>query len=384
MVGWIYGYFGYDNLGDEAILASVLLNTPEFIDPVVLSWNKEKIESIHGTVKCFKQPPEHVIAKIKFFMKYGYCFLPNLLQKRPVVIAGGGCLNDHIPGRVASKLRDIKLLTKLGCKVGLLGVGVNPLVCGEDIDAIKVMFNKYLHYCSVRDLDSYEALKQVDVDVSKVLETNDVVFAFNDETKKRKKISSSLKKARVGLNLRPLFSNSLERGNGKTEKYNEYLIRSSQLIESLEKNVGSLELVPMGPDDAAFLREINTGQNVQLCSVLTDPYSAIKKFSEYDAFIGMRYHSIIFSILAGVACVAIPYSPKVLSLCKNFGFCGEDLIVGDGSEMPDNDMNVDAILGALVTTWGNYESYLNKSSIVCNEYAKTAKEDIRRCWQVLS
>lgn len=381
---WLSGYFGHENLGDEAILASVLRSLPVDACPNVLSWNGKKIQDIHQGVRCFPPPPHGFLNNIKYCLKNGYKVFPQLFSHRPLIIAGGGCLNDHVPGRVVKRLQEIKKLKKLGCEIGFLGVGVNDFVEKDDILALREMFQHYITYCSVRDSGSRAALSLAGVDASKVWTTTDLVFSLYEKKIRNSDFTKNINNACIGVNLRPLFDIDKERGEDKEHLKNKYSLLATDLLKRLKLVVRSVDLVPLSPDDYFFLSELAKDSGVTISPVVIDPYSAIDKFSKYDAFIGMRYHAVLFSLLSGVSCVPIPYSQKVVNLSIEFGIYDKKLVVGDGSEVDKSLFTVDSVVENLLLRFASRSKDLKNFEELCRQKSIVAKNDIHRCSKTLT
>lgn len=382
MSTWITGYFGHENLGDEAILAAVLSNAALRQNAKVLTWNAPSIKRIHNNIPCLKTPP---VGKnqFKYAVKHGLSLLPDFISGGPAIIAGGGSLNDHVPNRIVNRLKEVEQLISLRRKVGLLGMGANQLVLEADKAALKTLIEERVTYCSVRDDESLNALINSGIDVSNVNKTTDLVFSLNNENTKKTHTVDALNEAKVALNFRPLFNNQAERGNQKNARYQHYVDECISIIEGLKGMVGHLDLLPLCPEDAEFLNMLSKQTNVPVVAPEINPYEAVKTMSGYDMLVGMRYHAVIFSLLAGLVTVPISYSPKVYSVNELFSLGGEDLVVGDGSEMPDTILTANDLFKVVEKNWTNKSAHLANNALLCQKQCDIAQQDIQNCWTTL-
>ena len=382
MSTWISGYFGHENLGDEAILAAVLTNDSLRAEAKVLTWNEKSIKAIHNNIDCLKPPPLDK-NQLRYKITQGYKLLPDLLSPGPVIIAGGGSLNDHVPNRIVNRLKEVDQLIAMKRKVGLLGMGANQLVLEPDKKALKTLIEQRVTYCSVRDDESLLALKNSGIDTSKVRKTTDLVFSLNKPSNKKSYSVEHLSDAKAALNFRPLFDNSAERGSAKGDRYQAYINECVNIINELKAKVGTLELLPLCPEDEAFLSDLAKLTGVVVKTAEINPHIAVKTLQEYDLLVGMRYHAVIFSLLAGLVTVPISYSPKVYSVNQLFNLGGDELIVGDGSEMPDTLLTSNTLLAVVEDNWQNKETGLLNNAALCEQLSEIAHKDIADCWSTL-
>lgn len=388
MKAWVYGYFGHRNLGDEAILAAVLAAAPPAAHLRVLTDDPAVTAELHD-IRCCQGPPlgdEGRRYRLGYWLRTGPRLLGDLLTDKACVYAAGGSIADHVPGCVVRLERRVRRLQALGCRVGLLAVGVDRLVNEADIRAAGRLVTETVDYCSVRDAASAANLLALGVPPLAFRQAADVVFALADDgistlTAER---TTSLSDARVGLNLRPLFANPRERGDDKRRRFAEYSAACEELAIALKAQVGRLDLVPLCPEDVTFLLPIARRAGLPLAPLGDRPREALAGMSGYDAFVGMRFHSVVFAALAAVPCLAVPYAPKVLSLANELGLPGEALAVGDGTEMVDRPLRPAVVAAELSALWARRQQVRQRQIELVARKRRLALADMHACWHTLS
>lgn len=387
---WISGYYGKGNIGDEVILTSLIENLRQDLVPTVFSNDPSATKAMHHVSSMLPPPINHSSGKAGvwygrgYWAKFGLKLLLEGFRVSAHLYAGGGMLNDHDPGRVIKYKNFIKALRRIGhnCPVALLGIGVDRINRQRDRKAFKEMFDNDVAYCSVRDMESYKAVCDLGIDSAHVNLTSDLAFAANVSKLELIENQDKIFDGGVGVNLRPLFEDSYNYGTSEKSR-TRYFEKCVELIHKLLKSYPKVFLVPFGPDDKIFLSKIaeRTGADMLGCNV--HPYEMMHTLSKFKVFVGMRYHSILFCLLAKTPCVPLAYSPKVVHIAKEIGSYLDSLTVGDGEEMPDRIFDVDAVCGELLNAFNNRQTIVEKYTTICREKKQNVQEDLSRCWNKL-
>lgn len=386
---WVSGYFGRKNVGDEAILLSILNQIKGNLTPVVFSSDPSHTAKMNDVCSLPIPPIDFNVGRAGIWYGRGY-WLKNglsILRERYRVNAhlycGGGMINDHVPNRMVKQGVMMDALAKLArnSPIALLAVGADKMKLEPDRYATKVLLEERVTYCSVRDQSSYEALCDLGIDPSFVHLAEDIVFSL-DIPSLCHTLEDNERFGPLGVNLRPLFNEKHNKHSTVKEK-NFYIDRCSELIAELIENFGDLVLFPFGPDDYSFLNEISQPKGCVVEPFTDDPVEVLKRMSKCSSFIGMRYHSVVFSLLLGIPCVPLPYSSKVGSICCEMGLDPKILAVGNGQEMPETFFEVKDVLDTL-------NDLVNNSQQTTQHYRELVKkkrcivhEDIGRCFKSL-
>jgi polysaccharide pyruvyl transferase CsaB len=306
----VSGYYGYDNLGDEAILEQIIgelagLCAREEI--VVLSNDPEKTVRLYGT---------------KAVNRWQLLPLTTTLRSTRLFISGGGGLfqDTRNLNSVLFYGGQIMLARQAGTKIMIYAQGLGPLK-NPLSRLLTQKFFKLADSITVRDEKSQRLLQSWSIDAEK---TADPVWRL-EKTPLPEGFDSQLKRGGgnqddgaplVGLSLRP--SSQLTGENLK------------QLADILKNNLpgrAKLILLPFKADSDqpvldAFAQSCQ--KNDLACQFIdtTDlarPSQWLSLMEKFDFVIGMRLHALVMALKAGKPVIGIPYDPKVSDILSVFG-----------------------------------------------------------------
>ena len=314
MTLFIYGYYGWDNTGDDAMLYTLLEKLPLLYpsaDFVVLSR------------KAVRVPPM-VEGKVKFIPRDLLSAVTWLLKSSVFIVGGGTHIYDY-----GIKKQNLRILTQLwllfllarltGNRVYLVNNGVGPLTTkwGRFLaKSILCMAEKI----SVRDRASYDTLLSLGLesrtrlgfDLSALLKTT-------LQTKPAKRI--------LGISVSPAF----EIYEGNREKDSLVL---DQVVKAIKYNPGwdVWLFVIKGEsvlDDFSATMELQG--KLKPLKVTVVPYNPdtnkfLDKVGQCSAFVGMRYHACLFAYLSNLPLLVINYHPKCNALAEEIGLAKKGVI----------------------------------------------------------
>lgn len=275
------GYFGFGNIGDDAILLSEI----NFL-------KKEGFKPIILTNKGMQIFNEECINRYNFF---------EIFKKRKefnmFILGGGGLFQDKTSFRsLVYYIFLIKFMKFLKKKVILLNVGIGPIIREKS----KKLLHKTLKSCDLiffRDSYSFDFFKDLN---NKYLSVDSSFYLDIFTVEKENKIGISLRNFdKLDLNK---FKNFIEKIKERVDFDLEFIVFSKEEIDLANK----LELPHFYSDNSIKIIE-------EICKM---------KF-----LIGTRYHSIIFSILTETPFIGLVYDIKVENLIKEIGL--ENLIYPD-------------------------------------------------------
>lgn len=281
------GYYGFGNLGDEAILEMAIKQILEITDRkniTVLSGDKEVTSRKYN---------------VSTIDRYNVFSIINKLTKSDALVFGGGSLLQDITSKrsIYYYLFLIRLAKMMNNKVIMLSQGIGPIINENSKKAVKSTLG-YVDYITVRDKHSKDFLENIGMDKNKIFLSTDPVINLragenyvSKHTGKRKVCFSlrNWKNADVGRKISQVAEKLIE-NNIECYFIPFYYNEDLELIDEVEKNIG---------DKAVYYKErLTTG----------DAFDIIKGM---DVLVGVRLHSLIFAAAANVPFAAVSYDHKV-------------------------------------------------------------------------
>jgi polysaccharide pyruvyl transferase CsaB len=303
----ISGYYGFNNLGDEAILEVLttelkLLSTPENI--VVLSNNPQKTASRYGVKSVSRWRLEaltKLLPQTKLFISGGGGLFQDVTSFKPPIFYGGQIL--------LAKLAKTKIL--------IYAQGIGPL--RSALSSATARSALWLaDEVTVRDLRSYDQLKKWGIRSSL---TADPVWRL-EPTPLPQGLESHFRKqfgSRTGL----LVGLSLRESKNFTSQHLEILLKA--MLNALPADAEILLLPLQREQDASLLEEFQKGwekrgRRAHSLSLgdMDKPSQWLNLLGRLDLLVGMRLHAVIMALKNKVPTAGIAYDPKVANVLKEF------------------------------------------------------------------
>ncbi len=296
----ISGYYGFDNLGDEAVLFSILKTLRDLrigLRIEVLSQQPKETEDVY-----------RVMATNRWKFKDIY----RAIKDSDMLISGGGSLLQDVTGTksLLYYLGVIWLAQLLGKPVFFYAQGIGPVKTPLGKFLMRMVVNR-VHYITVRDESSLADLEEMRISKPTIQVTADPVLGleqkFVDEAIGRK----ALEEAGLDLSIeRKLVGISVREWQGLTE-YKEVM---AEVADKLSRIGYQVVFLPMHyPDDLKTSEEV-VALMEQPAVVLSGKYSVVEMASliaNMDLLIGMRLHALILAAVMHVPPVALAYDPKI-------------------------------------------------------------------------
>lgn len=291
------GYFGFNNLGDEAILASM-------VDMI-----REKSDGAKITVLTQKPTETKVKYDTETIYRYDIFKIVSALKKADIFISGGGSLLQDV-----TSLRSIPYYLGLiffaqifNLKTVFFAQGVGPVSSNFYRLLIKKVLNR-VDFLSVRDLNSKLFLEEIGVNRDKIKIIDDPVYGLNGCKGNDTKVSDIKK---IGVSVRSWKDNSYLQ---KLADFLNYLIKKEEYkVVILPFHEGEDERVSKQLNNLLYTR-----------AEIIDYTDSIEKinnlYNTFDIFIGVRLHSLIFAAINCVPFIGISYDPKVESLIQKMNY----------------------------------------------------------------
>lgn len=299
------GYYGFDNLGDEAVLQSIIRNLREVepgVELIVLSANPQVTADRYG-----------VEARDRWNMKEVF----KALRWSDLLISGGGSLLQDVTSSktIPYYLGVVGLARALGKKVAFYAQGVGPIE-GKFGRRLTRLVANGIQLITVRDQKSYQLLKEIGVKKPRMEVTVDPVISLephqpvNDEFRKIIRLKERCQKEE-----RPLIGIAPRPWQG-LKGFQEALIESAKRLQ--EEREAEILFIPMHYDmDLPLCREM--AEQIPGAQVLTDKYlpdQLLAAYQQLDFLVGIRLHALIFAAAVDLAHLGISYDPKVDGFLK--------------------------------------------------------------------
>jgi polysaccharide pyruvyl transferase CsaB len=305
----LHGYYGAGNLGDDAILESI-------IDSFALKFPKASFTVVSkGLYPAYRGP-----RRVKTIRIDSHSAVKNAVQQASfVVLGGGGILQDYNGWEphynFGSKARGIHyygqvvdLAKKLGKPVYFYGIGAGPFF-SQHAKQYALRLLAGAKRATVRDVDSLKMVRSV----GNIWLTADPALNLKHDSPKTalKYLRSEgvpVHKTLVGISLRPWKF----KGGGRKALIDAIAKVASGIIHNIKAH---LVLIPFSRNgDAAVLNELAQRLPAGSYTLMRKHYppKAMKGIcGRLSLMIGMRLHSLILSAAMGVPVMGISYDPKV-------------------------------------------------------------------------
>lgn len=287
----ISGYYGFDNIGDEAVLQSIIGALREQmpkVNIVVLSNAPQKTKALYNVEAINRWKIKEVMAAIK---------------KSSLLISGGGSLLQDVTSNktVPYYLGIIKIAQFLKKPVVLYSQGVGPVNKGFNKALIKRVCSKVDHIF-VREIGSKKLLEEMKVKAP-ITVAIDPVLGIKVKDLALDKVKAKVTEPKtVGIYVRPWQN---------TAQIAEEL---APVIKHIDELGYSVYMIPMYyNEDVAAAKAVveKLGVDVKLIDRELTIDEAVAYTTSFDFIIGMRLHSLIMAGAVGTPMIALSYDPKV-------------------------------------------------------------------------
>ncbi|EJQ08729.1 polysaccharide pyruvyl transferase CsaB [Bacillus cereus] len=290
------GYYGFYNVGDEAILQSIIKALHEedpTLELVVLSNDPNYTRKMYGVEAVNRWDIRAIYREIK--------------RSNGLISGGGSLLQDKTSIKSILYYTGIMRLARFLKKpYYIYAQGIGPITKKQNRLLVKWHVSK-AEYISVRDEDSFLYLKEIGIkkDIELV---PDPVLACQPEEKKSDWLQKhSLQGKVVAVSVR--YWDAKE----------DYMKKLADTLKKLKQEGYHILFVPMhGPFDQNASRDIINlmGEEAHMLPYKMDIHEKISILSECSLLIGMRLHALILSAVANTPMIGISYDPKIDSFLQ--------------------------------------------------------------------
>lgn len=345
----IAGYYGFGNVGDEAILSAVLADLRrkrQNLQFIVLSGNPSETITRYHVQSVHWKDVDGLLNAAK--------------ESDLIILGGGGLFQDYwgVPKNTAltpshwgiSYYSAIGMLAVLYQKPFMIySVGVGPILSEEGKRLTHWTFD-LANIGSVRDLESRDLLISLGIQKEKVEVIPDPALNLSLDSRSAAQI---LQTRGIDPKTRPLLGVCIRNWfeGDEAEKWKKEL--AATLDQFLETCNAQVIFIPFQMRDHALendhsvaLNIVSMMKNQDLVYVLSESFPPAivgGLISHCHLIVGMRLHSLIFAANAGIPAVALVYDPKVYNFMRSLDL--SEYAVGIQS------MTREQLSGTLETAW---------------------------------
>lgn len=295
----ISGFYGFHNIGDEAILWTLIEQLRHIAPDVhitVLSHNAEE------TARNFK---------VDSVPRYSFLQAMNAIRKSDVLISGGGSLlQDRTSKRSIYYYLAILLLGFFfRKKVFLISNGIGPIDSKWNRFLVKKALNRAEH-TTVRDYDSEQLLLEIGVKPEKISVSADLVLAMEKNGRDfGERILTTLGVSPAN-SARKRIAIAIRQKDFRTEERRAQLV---QLVNALAKDHDVVFVPFYYKNDTKIAGDLRhlVSPGVFFIEEKYNSAEFMSLVESFDLLIGSRLHSLVFSVVAEVPFVGISYDPKI-------------------------------------------------------------------------
>lgn len=299
----ISGYYGFDNIGDESILRTLITSLREKIPDcrlTVLSHDPASTREKYGVEAVDRMAPLAILRVVK---------------RCDMLISGGGSLLQDVTSNRSIRyyLAIIRLAKFFGKKVFIYSQGIGPIDRAENRRAAAKAL-KRADGIVVRDEKSEALLEEIGIAREKVVITADPVIRMRAPDKT---VGAEIL-ARAGVD-----GGKLTVGWAIRERHldSAFVREVSESIRYLKENYDAESvLIPFHyEEDRAVCTEIaqRTGAKCLTEKYLSEDMLSI--IGNMDVLVGVRLHSLIYAAIMGVPLIGVSYDPKCTAFLNSVG-----------------------------------------------------------------
>jgi polysaccharide pyruvyl transferase CsaB len=304
----LLGSYGGLNIGDEAILTSVLATLREaapFAEVVVLSRDAAHTRDTHAVDRVLDA-------------RRARCDTVNeeIAGLDVLVLGGGGLLYD---GEATEYLRHVRTAHRNGVPTVAYAIGAGPLTTAEDRSAVREVVSAMTRV-TVRDEQSKRVLEEVGVERPIEVVADPALLLAPEAFP-----AEGLVRDGVDTTGRLIAMSVREPGRAApdlaVDAYHSTLAAVADF--AVHRYGGQVVFVPMERGDVreshAVLSRMNAPDQARVLHGAYGPAQVLGLMQHMDLAVGMRLHFLIFAALSGVPFMPLPYAGKVADFARTLG-----------------------------------------------------------------
>jgi polysaccharide pyruvyl transferase CsaB len=360
----ITGSYGGLNLGDEAILQSIVaqLRKDLPVEITVFSRDAEDTKRRHGVERAV---PVRKLSRSEV--------APEIERLDLLILGGGGILYD---ADARTYLREVTIAREKGVPVMLYSIGAGPLNDPAAQKAVREAL-EHVHAVTVRERAAQRALEEAGVH-REIVVAADPALLLKPEPLPRgllKREGLEGRRRLIGMSVR---EPGVAAPDIDQKMYHALLANAADFM--VDRYDADVVFVPMERSvlDTQHSHAVAAKMlRAQRATVLKGEYTSGQLLSWMGRFhfaVGMRLHFLIFAALAGTPFVALPYAGKVAGFLEDLGLPAPPL----------NLVNAGRLIAHIDESWDRRRSTRAKLEKAVQPLQKRAQDSHRIAVQLLT
>jgi polysaccharide pyruvyl transferase WcaK-like protein len=220
----------------------------------------------------------------------------------------------------------------------MIGQSVGPLNSWIGKWVARKVFSKAF-FISVRDNESKKVLRKIGVK-NEISVSTDAIFGLKID---QNLVNQEMNKKCIQNGFEGYFVFSIRPWGKKTEYLYKYIVQSAMQISAkykLQPVFVPFQLIK--ENDQAILNKIidqnGLGSQIEVRKFTENIFEVISLISGAKFTLGVRLHSLLFSIISGTPFIGLSYSPKVKNFMENDSINLSEYILSldDGKKLSEN------------------------------------------------
>jgi len=302
----ISGSYGGLNLGDEAILQSIMAQLRAAVPCEITVFSRDAKDTA-ARHKVEKSIPVRDLSRDEV--------RPEVAELDLLILGGGGILYDEA---AAVYLREVELAQEHGVPVLVYAVSAGPLHDAAARTLVRDTLSR-VDAVTVRERRARQLLEEVGVRDIEV--TADPAFLLEPEPLP----ADALQREGLNQNRRLIGLSVREPGSAAPDideaHYHALLANAADyMVDRLDADLVFVPMEPRQKDTQHCHAVVSKMAHAHQATVLKGEYTSgqlLSLISHFDFAVGMRLHFLIFAALNRVPFVALPYSSKVAGFLED-------------------------------------------------------------------
>ncbi len=351
----ISGYYGFKNIGDDAMLMAITENLRLYkrdINIIVLSREPTETKSVYDVDSVYRFNILHVFR----IMRHSKLFING----------GGNLIQDNTSTRsLIYYLGMIWLAKKMGMKVMIYANGIGPINKKMNRKLTKLVLDQVDIITLREGVPSRHEIDSLNITKPKILITADPALTI--ESKDSKDIEDIFSDENINSS-GPFIGISVRKWDG-FEKYENII---SGLADYMIDKYGlSPVFIPMHyPGDLSIIKRIVSKMKGK-GYIIKNKYTVIQTMEiikRMDLLVGMRLHALIFAASQGIPVVGLVYEPKVEGFLKS---------IQQASVGHVKDLELEKLKCTVEDVWNKRDEIRSQLKHISSELKKKALENAR-------